>query len=108
MPHVLEQPFAPALASEAALAIAAEAAARVEEIGRVDPDRPGLNAARDIQRLVDVLGPDARRQPVPRVVRQSHRLRGRAERHRDEHWPEDLDLRQLARGTYSRHQRRWI
>src|SRR5450631_3840683 len=51
--------FAAALAAETGLAIAAEADAGVEQIGRVDPDHAGQQFRRDIQRQPDRLAPYA-------------------------------------------------
>lgn len=37
---------------------------------RVDPEAPGPNLARHLQRLADILRPDRRRQPINRVIGQ--------------------------------------
>ena len=80
-PQVFVEPLAPPLAPVPALPVAAEAGRRVEDVGAVDPDRTGLHPRGNVQRQVDVLRPDACREPVPGVVRQPDRLAGRAEGH---------------------------
>src|SRR5690242_20597702 len=89
--------FLAALPPEPRLAIPAEPGGRVEEIRRVDPDHAGLDLGRDVEREIDVLGPDARRQSVRRIVRELHGLGRSAEGHRDQYGSEDFDLRD-ARG----------
>src|SRR6185436_15907994 len=106
--QVLVHPLAPALAAVAALAIAAEPARGVEQVGRVDPDGARLHLARPVEREVDVLGPDAGREAVGRVVGELDRLGGRAEAHRHQHRPEDLDLSDGRRRLDSGEQRRRI
>ena len=106
--HVLPHPFAPALAPEAALAIAAESRRRVEQIRRVHPHHAGLDLRRDVEREVDALRPHARRETVRRVVRERDRFFRRAEGHRHQHRPEDLDLRDRRRRLHVGEQRRRI
>src|SRR5205085_4222316 len=67
--HIFVEAFAAAFATEAALAITAEATTGIEQIRRIDPDGARLNAPRHVERLVDILAPDARCQAIPRVVR---------------------------------------
>ena len=74
--------FAAAFAAEAEFAIAAEADAGIEQIGRIDPDDAGLQFRRDIKRQADGLAPHAGGKAIARVVGEHHRLIGRAERHR--------------------------
>ena len=76
------RPSLSALAPEAALAVAAEAAGGVEQVGAVDPHHAGLDLRRHIEREVDALAPDAGRQSVNGVVRQLDRFARRAEGHR--------------------------
>ena len=104
--HILPHPLPPAFPSEPALPIPAEPARRVEDVGAVDPDRPRLELRRDVEGEVDVLGPDAGRESVARVVRQLHRFGRRAEAHAHEHRPEDLHLRDGRRGRDVGEQRR--
>ena len=47
--EIFGQALAPAFAAEAALAVAAEAGAGVEQIGRIDPDDARLDAARRLR-----------------------------------------------------------
>src|SRR2546426_3319782 len=54
---------------------------------------PYTTLFRSVECQVDVLRPHARGEPIGRVVGQLHGLGRRAERHRDQHGPEDLDLR---------------
>ena len=77
--QIFGQALAPALAAEAALAIAAEAGGGVEQVGRIDPDDAGLDARGDFERAVDVLAPDRGGEAVARVVGERDRLVGRAE-----------------------------
>src|SRR6266542_2636785 len=90
--EVLVQPFLAALTPKAALAVAAKAGRRIEHVGRVDPDYASLDLARDIERQVDILAPDAGGQAEAGIVGQRHRLGRRAEGGCDQHGPEDLDL----------------
>src|SRR4051812_3063165 len=62
------QPGRPALAAEAALLVAAERRGRVEVVVGVLPDDARLQRGRNLERLGALVGPDARRQPVLRVV----------------------------------------
>src|SRR5262245_51958622 len=72
--EVREQPLAPALAAEAALLVAAEGRARVELVVRVRPHHARAEALRDPEALRSLVGPDAGRQAVHRVVRLLDRL----------------------------------
>ena len=92
--EIFGQPLAPALAAKAALAIAAEAGAGVEQVGRVDPDHAGLELRGDLKRAVEVLGPHRGGEAVARVVGERHRLVGRAEAHRHQHRAEHFFARQ--------------
>ena len=103
--EVLPHPLPAALAAEPGFAVAAEAGGRIEQVGAVDPHHARLDLGRDVEREVDVLGPDARRQAVGGVVGQLHSLRGSAERHRDENRPEDLHLRDGGRRGHVGEQR---
>src|SRR5207247_4875494 len=100
--------FATAFAAKAALPVAAESRRRVEQVRGIDPHHAALELRGDVEREVDALRPDAGREPVWRVVRQRDGLFRRAERHRDEHGPEDLDLRDHARGRDVGDQRGWV
>ena len=105
---VLGQALAPALAAEAAFAIAAEAGGGVEQVGRIDPDDAGLDARRDLERAIDVLGPDGGGEAVAGVVGERDRLVRRAEGHRDQHRAEDLLAREDRGGLDAGDQRRRI
>ena len=56
--EIFRQALAPALAPKTALAVAAEAGSRVEQIRGIDPDDAGLDARGDFERAIDVLAPD--------------------------------------------------
>src|SRR6202011_87681 len=66
--QILVNPLASPFTAKARLAIAAEADACIEEIGRVDPDHAALQTRRDIQRAADGLAPYARRQSIARMI----------------------------------------
>src|SRR5271170_3671422 len=91
--EIFKPAFAPAFASAAALAIAAKAGGGVEHVGPIDPDDARFDLRSRFEAEIDVLGPDRRGKAVGRVVGERNRLIGRAESHRHEHRPEDLDLR---------------
>src|SRR2546430_1353754 len=79
---------------------------RIKQVRAIDPHHTRLDLGRHIEREVDVLGPDAGREPVGRIVGQLHRLRRRAKRHRHEHRSEDLDLGDHGRRRHVGEQRR--
>ncbi len=106
--EVFGQSFAPALAAEAALAIAAEAGGGVEQVGRIDPHHAGLDLRGDFERAIDVLGPHRGGEAVAGVVGERDRFVGRAEGHRRQHRPEDLLARQDRRRLDLGDQRRRI
>ena len=91
---VFGQAFAPALAAEAAFAVAAEAGGGVEHVGRIDPDDASLDAGRDLKRAIDVLRPDGGREAVAGVVGERDRFIRRAEGRGDQHRAEDLLARE--------------
>ena len=105
---IFEHAFAAALAAEAALAIAAEAAGGVEHVGAVDPDDAGLELRRDMQREVDVLAPHRGGEAVARVVGELDRFLGGAEGHGRQHRAEHLFLRQDVGRRNAGRQRRQI
>src|SRR5881392_1030693 len=73
--HVLPHPLFPAFPPEPRLPVPAEPRRRIEQVRAIDPHHTRLDLGRHIEREVDVLGPDAGREPVGRVVGQLHRLR---------------------------------
>ena len=81
-----------ALASDAALLHPAEGNTKIPKEPRVDPDRPALDRRGDPMGLLEVPGPDARRQPVARAVREGDRLLGGIEGRDGDDRPEDLLL----------------
>src|SRR5690606_27015089 len=87
-----------AFATEAALAITAEAAGRIEHVGAVDPDDARLQLRRDMQRNVDVLAPNRGGEAVAGVVGKLHRLRMVAEGHRRQDGTKHFLLRQNVCG----------
>ncbi|MCY1225917.1 hypothetical protein D9M72_381290 [compost metagenome] len=76
------------LAADARLLEAAEGHGRVQQVVGVDPDGAGLQARDQAHHLLQVVGPDARRQPVGRVVGQPQHfvdlVKGRGDQHRAE------------------------
>ncbi len=81
------------LAAEAGLLIAAERARRIEAVVGVRPHHPGLQPLGHPEDPRALLRPDARGEPVRRVVRLLDRLFGGAEGEHAEDRPEDLLLR---------------
>ena len=82
--------MAAALAAVARLLVAAERAGRVELVERVGPDHAGAQLVGHPQDPRALVGPDAGRQPVRRVVGLLDRLGGRAEGQHRQHRAEDL------------------
>src|SRR3546814_1868218 len=78
------------VAAEAGLLEAAERRGDVAAVEAVDPDRAGPEAAGGLHGLVDVGGPDRRRQAVDRVVGDPDRLVLVGEGEGGEHRAEDL------------------
>src|SRR5216683_696244 len=62
--QIFEEPFPAALAPEAAFAVAAESAGRVEKIGAVDPNHSGFQLRGHVQRHVDALAPNTRGESI--------------------------------------------
>ncbi len=94
-PHrfqIFENPFASALASIAAFAIAAKTTGSIEEIRTVDPNHAGLQFRCKVQRNIDALAPDAGSQTVHRIVGEFHSFPRSTERHRRKHRAEDFLL----------------
>jgi hypothetical protein len=69
---------------------------------------PAASFRRDVEREVEVLGPEGRGEPVARVVGQLHGLRRRAECAGDEDGAEDLFLHQRCGGGQAGDQRRRV
>ena len=88
------QPFPAAFAAKAAFAHTAKARRRIHHIGAIHPDDARYQLGRDIQREVDILGPDRRRQPVAGVIGQLDRLGRGAEGGGYQHGAKDLVLHQ--------------
>src|SRR5204862_4166137 len=93
------------LPAEPGLAIPAEPGGGVEQVRTVDPHDARFDLRRNVEREVDVLRPDARRESVRRIVGELDRFGGGTERHRDEHGAEDLDLGDRGRRRDGRGQR---
>src|SRR4051794_626990 len=91
-PDILPQPLPSSFPAKPAFSVAAEAAGGIEDIGAVDPERPGLDLGRDVQSEIDVLGPHAGRETIPGIVGQLDRLLRGSEGHQYDHRTEDLDL----------------
>ncbi len=87
-----QQAFAPALAAEARLAVAAETGGGVEDVGAVHPDHARLDLRGHIKREVDVFRPDRGGEAVAGVVGQFHRLVRGAEGGERGDGTEDLDF----------------
>ncbi len=106
--QIFEQALAPTFAPVATFAVAAEARRRVEQVRAVDPDAPRLDFQRNIERNIDIVRPDACRQPEARIVRQRRRLGRRTEAHRNQHRPEDFLLGHRRRRLDPCQQRRAV
>ncbi len=91
--EIFEQTFAPALASEAALAIAAETAGGVEKIRAIYPNHAGFELRGDVQRNIDAFAPHAGGEAIHRVVGELYGFAWSAEGHRGKHRAEYLLLR---------------
>src|SRR5579871_2445795 len=91
--HVLEQAFASTFTSVPALPISPESAGSVEQVRAIHPHHASFQLRGDLESDIDVLAPHARSQSVHRVVGQFHRFTWSSERHRREHWTENLLLR---------------
>ncbi len=89
-----------AFAAVSALPVSAESGRGVEQIGAVHPDRSRFDLGSRVQRQVDVLRPDAGREPVPGVVRQLDGLGWGPERHHHDDRAEDLDSSDGRRGRH--------
>ena len=101
------EPVAAALAAVAGLLVAAERARRVEAVEGVGPHHAGPQLVGHPQDPRALLGPDARRQPVRRVVGLGDRLLRRAERQHRQDRAEDLLLGDAVRlGDAGEHRRR--
>src|SRR6058998_2188777 len=79
--------------------VATERCGRIIEVVRVHPDRPCLDRPGDAVRLLDVLRPDPRGEPVHRAVGELDALGFVFERQHREHGPEDLLVHDLHAGT---------
>ena len=90
--QILIHPFSPTFSSKARFPVPPESRRSIEQVGRVDPDNPGLEFRRHVEGEIDVLRPHTRRESIGRIVRQLHRFFRRAERHAHQHRAEDLDL----------------
>ena len=106
--QVLQHALASAFAAVSGFAIAAESACCVELVGTIHPHHARLHLRSQVQRDVDVLAPDARRQPVHSVVGQLCGLRRRAEGHRHQHRAKDLLLHHRRCRMHIGQQRRRI
>src|SRR5947207_7692269 len=83
----------PELAAEARLLVAAERDAGERRVRRVDPNRPGLDPAREAMAARGIARPHRRHQPVAHVVRDADRILLVLERDHGDDRPEDLLLR---------------
>ena len=91
--QVFQQASLAAFAPVSALAVATEATRRVEQIRAVHPHDASFQLCRNVQRHVDVLAPNARRQAIDGIVGQLNRFPRSAKCHCGEHRTEDLLLR---------------
>src|SRR2546427_5376969 len=91
--QILKQALSATLAAIAALAIAAEPARGVEQVGAIDPNDASLELRCDLQCHVDALAPHASRQAVDGVVGKFYCLRRRAKGHCREDRAENCLLR---------------
>src|SRR6266481_5334526 len=91
--NVFDQSFTSALAPKPALPIAAKTARSIEKIRAVHPDHARFELCCDVQRNVDALAPDARRQTIDRIVGEFNRFPRRSKRHGSQHRTKDLLLR---------------
>ncbi len=82
--------LSPALTAEAGFALSAEAARRIEEVGRIDPDDTGRKLCGNMQGKTDRFAPDARGKAVAAMICKLDRLLRRTEGHRYGHRPEDF------------------
>src|SRR5262245_12273971 len=96
------QALAATLAAEARLLVAAERRRRVEAVERVVPDDAGTQALGEPQDARALVGPDAGRQAVARVVGLLDRLLGRAEGQHRQHRAEDLLARDAVAQRHAR------
>src|SRR3989475_10289845 len=97
--RIVVERFSPEVPPEAGELVAPEGRRGIIEVVRVDPDRPGLDRARDAVRLLDVARPDARRAPAQRAVGELDAFRLVVERQHREHGPEDLLVHDLHAGS---------
>src|SRR6202158_4062827 len=91
--EVFEQSFTAALAAKSALPKTAKTAGSIEEIRAVHPDPAGFELRCDVQRNVEALAPDARRQAIDRIVGELNRFTRRSKRHGGQHRAKNLLLR---------------
>ena len=96
---VAREAFPAAFAPKAAFAHAAKPCGGVHHVGAVDPDDACDEFWCDVEREVDVLGPDGGREPVARVVGDLHGFRGCAEGGGNQHGAEDFGLHQVRCGV---------
>src|SRR5439155_12001278 len=105
-PDVRLQTMPAALATEAALLVAAEGRGWVEPVERVGPDDAGAHPFGHPEDPRALLGPDAGAEPVRGVVRLLHRLLRGAEREDRQHGSEDLLARDPVGLRHAGEQRR--
>ncbi len=101
-------PFRPTFATKAAFTHTTKRGRRIKHVCPVHPNHTRGQLGCNIERHIDVLGPDRRRQAVARVVRQFDGFRRRTERHAHQHWAKYLILHQRIGCAQTGDQRRRV
>src|SRR5689334_24805984 len=96
--RIIGERFLPEIPAEARELVAPERGRRIVEVVRVDPHGPGLYRPSHAVRPLHILGPNARREPIARAVRELDALRLVFEREHRQHRAEDLLVHDLHAG----------
>lgn len=90
--HVFPKTLPAAFPAEAGFLVTPETGGCIENVGAIDPDRPGFYFWGNVECQVDILGPDAGSQAKARVVGQFDGFGWCPESHAGQHRAEDFDL----------------
>src|SRR5580704_7481714 len=93
--RVLLQHFMTHFAPPTRLFIPTKGKSSVENVVAVNPNRTGTELGSQAMRLLNIPSPNARSQPINRIVSLREHLCRVAERNRRDHWSEDLLLHDL-------------